>query len=31
MRLMLHYIKKHAGMFLTAVAFLSIETFADLL
>lgn len=31
MRLMLHYIKKHAGMFLTAVVFLSIETFADLL
>lgn len=31
MRLMLHYIKKHTGMFLTAVAFLTVETFADLL
>ena len=31
MRLMLHYIKKHRGMFLIAVAFLTIETFADLL
>lgn len=31
MRLMFHYIKKHIGMFLTAVAFLTIETFADLL
>lgn len=28
---MLHYIKKHIGMFLVAVVFLSIETFADLL
>lgn len=28
---MLHYIKKHVGMFLIAVAFLTIETFADLL
>lgn len=31
MKLMLHYIKRHRGMFLTAVLFLSIETFADLL
>lgn len=31
MKLMLHYIKKHMGMFLIAVAFLTIETFADLL
>lgn len=31
MKLMLHYIKKHIGMFLIAVAFLTIETFADLL
>lgn len=31
MKLMLHYIKKHIGMFLTAVGFLTIETFADLL
>ena len=31
MKLMLHYIKKHIVMFLTAVIFLSIETFADLL
>ncbi len=31
MRLMIHYIKKHMGMFLIAVAFLTIETFADLL
>lgn len=31
MKLMLHYIKKHIGMFLIAVVFLSIETFADLL
>ncbi len=31
MRLMLHYIKNHMGMFLVAVVFLSIETFADLL
>lgn len=31
MRLMLHYIKKHRGMFLIAVVFLAIETFADLL
>ncbi|MDE6221019.1 MAG: ABC transporter ATP-binding protein, partial [Lachnospiraceae bacterium] len=31
MRLMLHYIKNHVGMFLVAVVFLSIETFADLL
>lgn len=31
MKLMLHYIKKHVGMFLTAVVFLTIETFADLL
>lgn len=31
MRLMLHYIRKHLGMFLVAVVFLAIETFADLL
>lgn len=31
MKLMLNYIKKHTGMFLIAVAFLTIETFADLL
>ena len=31
MKLMMHYIKKHIGMFLIAVVFLSIETFADLL
>lgn len=31
MKLMLHYIKKHIGMFFTAVVFLTIETFADLL
>lgn len=31
MKLMLHYIKRHIGMFLIAVAFLTIETFADLL
>lgn len=31
MKLMLHYIKKHIGVFLIAVAFLTIETFADLL
>lgn len=31
MKLMIHYIKKHMGMFLIAVLFLSIETFADLL
>lgn len=31
MRLMMHYIKKHMGMFLIAVVFLTIETFADLL
>lgn len=31
MKLMLRYIKKHRGMFLIAVAFLAIETFADLL
>ena len=31
MKLMLHYIKKHMGMFLIAVAFLTIETSADLL
>lgn len=31
MKLMLHYIKKHIGMFLIAVVFLTIETFADLL
>ncbi len=31
MKLMIHYIKKHLGMFLIAVLFLSIETFADLL
>lgn len=31
MKLMLHYIKRHTGMFLIAVIFLSIETFADLL
>lgn len=31
MKLMLHFIKKHIGMFLIAVVFLTIETFADLL
>ena len=31
MKLMLHYIKNHMGMFLIAVVFLTIETFADLL
>ncbi len=31
MKLMLHYIKKHMGMFLIAVVFLTIETFSDLL
>lgn len=31
MKLMLRYIKKHRGMFLIAVVFLAIETFADLL
>lgn len=31
MKLMLHYIKNHIGMFFVAVLFLSIETFADLL
>lgn len=31
MKLMLHYIKQHIGMFLIAVMFLCIETFADLL
>ncbi|MDE7298127.1 MAG: ABC transporter ATP-binding protein/permease [Lachnospiraceae bacterium] len=31
MKLMMHYIKKHIGMFLIAVVFLAIETFADLL
>lgn len=31
MKLMFHYIKRHKGMFLTAVVFLTIETFADLL
>ena len=31
MKLMLHYIKKHIGMFLVAVAFLSVEASADLL
>lgn len=31
MKLMLYYIKKHIGMFLIAVIFLTIETFADLL
>ena len=31
MKLMLHYIKRHIGMFLIAVVFLTIETFADLL
>ena len=31
MKLMMRYIKKHMGMFLTAVAFLTMETFADLL
>lgn len=31
MKLMLHYIKRHIGMFLIAVVFLSIETIADLL
>ena len=31
MRLMIQYIKKHMGMFLIAVVFLTIETSADLL
>lgn len=31
MKLMLHYVNRHRGMFLIAVLFLSIETFADLL
>ena len=31
MKLMLHFIKRHIGMFLIAVLFLTIETFADLL
>lgn len=31
MKLMLGYIRKHLGMFLTAVVFLTVETFADLL
>lgn len=31
MKLMMHYIKRHIGMFLIAVVFLAIETFADLL
>lgn len=31
MRLMIRYIKKHMGMFLIAVLFLTVETFADLL
>lgn len=31
MKLMLYYIKKHIGMFLVAVIFLTVETFADLL
>ncbi|MBD5104705.1 MAG: ABC transporter ATP-binding protein [Ruminococcaceae bacterium] len=31
MKLMLSYIKKHTGMFMTAVLFLTVETFADLL
>lgn len=31
MKLMLHYIKKYIGMFLIAVIFLTVETFADLL
>lgn len=31
MKLMLHYIKKHIGMFLIAVVFLTIETLSDLL
>ena len=31
MKLMLQYVRKHLGMFLIAVLFLSIETFADLL
>ena len=31
MKLMLHYIKRHLGMFFTAVIFLTIETLADLL
>lgn len=31
MKLMLRYIKKHIGMFMTAVLFLTVETFADLL
>ncbi len=31
MRLMMKYIRRHLGMFLTALLFLAIETFADLL
>lgn len=31
MKLMLHFIKRHIGMFLIAVLFLTVETFADLL
>lgn len=31
MKLMLRYIKRHTGMFFTAIFFLTIETFADLL
>ncbi len=31
MKLMLRFIRRHIGMFLTAIFFLSIETFADLL
>lgn len=31
MKLMLHYVNRHKGMFLVAVIFLTIETFADLL
>ena len=31
MKLMLRYIRRHIGMFFTAIFFLSIETFADLL
>lgn len=31
MKLMLRYIKRHTGMFFTAILFLTVETFADLL
>ena len=31
MKLMLRYVRRHLGMFLTAIFFLTIETLADLL